>query len=188
VQFFLKVLVHHVNHPVAKSPKGKQENEENEDKSFSPDGKRLYFSSKRPTESNPNGRDWNIWYVERTNSGWSEPKKVGEPVNGPRNDSNPAVAADGTLYFASDRDGAAGYFQIYQARLTNGHYEQPEKLGPEINSGEAEINPYISPDQKALIFASFTRKDTLARVGIHTREPTSTSERIATTAGRRLAI
>jgi hypothetical protein len=29
VQFFLKVLVHHVNHPVAKSPKGKQENEPN---------------------------------------------------------------------------------------------------------------------------------------------------------------
>jgi Tol biopolymer transport system component len=132
---------------------------------FSPDGKRLYFSSKRPTASNPNGRDWNIWYVDKIDNGWSNPKEVGEPVNGPGNDSNPAVAADGTLYFASDRDGAAGYFRIYRARLTNGHYEQPVKLGLEINSGEAEINPYISPDQKVLIFGSFTRKDTLSAGG-----------------------
>jgi hypothetical protein len=30
VQCFLKVLVHHVNHPVAESPKGKQQDEEEE--------------------------------------------------------------------------------------------------------------------------------------------------------------
>ena len=30
VQYFLKVLVHHVNHPVAESPKGKQQDEEEE--------------------------------------------------------------------------------------------------------------------------------------------------------------
>ena len=29
-QFFLKVLVHHVNHPVAESPKSKQQDEQNE--------------------------------------------------------------------------------------------------------------------------------------------------------------
>jgi hypothetical protein len=30
VQYFLKVLVHHVNHPIAESPKGKQQDEEEE--------------------------------------------------------------------------------------------------------------------------------------------------------------
>jgi hypothetical protein len=30
VQFFLKVLVHHVNHPVAESPKSKQQDDQNE--------------------------------------------------------------------------------------------------------------------------------------------------------------
>jgi Tol biopolymer transport system component len=131
---------------------------------FSPDGKRLYFGSKRPTESNPKGRDWNIWFVEKVENGWSEPKEIGNPINGPQNDTNPASAADGTLYFTSDRDSQSGYFHIYRARLTNGHYEQPEKLGPEINSGQAEINPYISADQKVLIFASY-RKDALASGG-----------------------
>jgi Tol biopolymer transport system component len=133
---------------------------------FSPDGKRLFFSSKRPTKSNPNGSDWNVWYVERTNSGWSEPKELVEPINTAKNDTNPAVAADGTIYFASDRDSAPGYFHIYRAHLTNGKYEQPEKLGPEINSGDAETNPYISPDQKILIFASY-RKDNLSGGGNH---------------------
>ena len=131
---------------------------------FSPDGKRLYFGSKRPTQSSPNGRDWNIWFVERTDAPWSEPKEIGSPVNTPKNDTNPAVAADGTIYFASDRDSQPGYLHIYRARLLSDHYEQPEKLGPEINGGDAEINPYISPDQKFLIFASY-RKDALASGG-----------------------
>src|SRR6266487_4779380 len=59
-----------------------------------------------------------------------------------------------------------GYFHIYRAHLTNGKYEQPEKLGPEINSGDAETNPYISSDQKILIFASY-RKDNLNGGGNH---------------------
>jgi len=133
---------------------------------FSPDGKRLFLSSKRPTKSNPNGRDWNIWFVDKVDNHWSEPQEIAESINTAKNDTNPAVAADGTMYFASDRDGAPGYFHIYRARLTNGKYEQPEKLGPEINSGDAETNPYISPDQKILIFASY-RKDNLNGGGNH---------------------
>ncbi len=133
---------------------------------FSPDGKRLFFSSKRPTKSNPDGRDWNIWFVDKIDSGWSAPKEIGTAINGPKNDTNAAVAADGTIYFASDRDSTPGYFHIYRARLTNGHYEEPEKLGPEFNSCEAEINPYVSPDQKILIFASY-RRDNLGGGGNH---------------------
>ena len=133
---------------------------------FSADGKRLFFSSKRPTKSNPNGRDWNIWFVDKIDNHWSEPQEIGEPINTAKNDTNPAVAADGTIYFASDRDSAPGYFHIYRARVTNGRYEQPQKLGPEINSGDAETNPYISPDQKILLFASY-RKDNLSGGGNH---------------------
>src|SRR5438874_6618373 len=128
----------------------------------SPDGKRLYFGSKRTTQSNPNGRDWNIWFVEKAESKWSEPKELS--INSQQNDANPTVAADGTLYFASDRDSQPGYMHIYRARLTDDRYEQAEKLGPEVNGGDDEINPYISPDQKFLVFASY-RKDALASGG-----------------------
>jgi hypothetical protein len=131
---------------------------------FSPDGKRLFFSSKRPTKSNPNGNNWNIWFVDKISNRWSEPQEIAEPINTTKNETNPAVAADGTMYFASDRDSQPGYLHIYRARLTNGKYEQPQKLGPEINSADADIHPYISPDQKLLIFASY-RKDALASGG-----------------------
>jgi WD40-like Beta Propeller Repeat len=127
---------------------------------LSSDGKRLLFSSKRPTKANPNGRDWNIWFVEKIDNRWAEPQEIGEPINTAKNDTNPAIAADGTLYFASDRDAQPGHYHLYRSRLMKGKYEQPEKLGLEINSGDAEINPYIRPDQKFLIFASY-RKDNL---------------------------
>ncbi len=133
---------------------------------FSPDDKRLFFSSKRPTKSDSNASDWNIWSVEKTGSQWGDPHELGEPINTANNDANPAIAADGTMYFISDRDSQPGHIHIYRARLTNGTYEQPEKLGPEINSGDADVNPYISPDQKFLIFASY-RKDNLASGGNH---------------------
>jgi len=129
---------------------------------FSPDGKRIYFGSRRPTQSNSEAGDWNIWFVEKTESKWSEPKELS--INSPQNDANPTIAADGTLYFASDRDSQPGYMHIYRARLTGDRYKQAEKLGPEINGGDAEINPYISPDQKFLVFASY-RKDALASGG-----------------------
>ena len=69
---------------------------------FSPDGKRLFFSSKRPTKVNPTGRDWNIWFVDKIDNRWSQPQEIGEPINTAKNDTNPAVAADGTMYFASE--------------------------------------------------------------------------------------
>jgi len=133
---------------------------------FSTDGKRLCLQSKPPTKSNGNSRDWNVWVVDKIEGDWSDPRELSEPINTAKNDTNPAIAADGTVYFASDRDSAPGYFHIYRAHLTNGKYEQPEKLGPEINSGDAETNPYISSDQKILIFASY-RKDNLNGGGNH---------------------
>ena len=131
-----------------------------------PDGKRLFFASRRPAPPATRPGRWKIFVVDITANGWGQPHALPSPVASDGNDTNPTTAADGMLYFASDRDGQPGYFHLYRARLTNGKYEQPEKLGPEINSGDAELNPYISPDQKLLIFASY-RKDNLAAGGNH---------------------
>jgi hypothetical protein len=119
---------------------------------ISPDGKTMYFSSSRPVLRKA-ARVLRIWAVERAGNGWGEPRVLPAPVNS-ENSWNwaPSVTNDGTLFFASNREGQKVH--IYRSRLMNGSYTEPEKLGPEINSEFNESDPYISPDGKTLIFSS----------------------------------
>jgi hypothetical protein len=121
---------------------------------ISPDGKTIFFASTRPAYGHPS-HVIRIWSAEQTPGGWAEPQPLPEPINAPEDYWNldPSVTRDGTLYFASDR-GEHFHFQIYRARMVNGKYAEPEKLGPAINSMFNDSEPYISPDEKILIFAS----------------------------------
>ncbi|MGZ4809862.1 MAG: TolB family protein [Thermoanaerobaculia bacterium] len=125
--------------------------------SISPDGKRLFFMSTRHPDS-PQRADTDIWFVERQGDHWSEPANLGEPVNTTSDEQTPSVAADGTLYFASSRDGGKGSTDLYRARLVDGKYEQPENLA-EINSDATEIAPYVTADQRLLLFTAVGRPD-----------------------------
>ena len=120
---------------------------------LSPDGKTLFFSSTRIV-TGVSSRALRIWSVQRTAAGWGEPQVLSAPVNTPDNNWNwaPSVARDGTMYFASTRDG--GQPHIFRSRFLNGAYSEPEKLGPEINSKFNESDPFISPDESLLVFAS----------------------------------
>ena len=68
---------------------------------FSPDGKRLYFTSNRPAPGARPG-DLNIWVVERQGSGWSAPALVPAPVSSPDSrDMHNVVLTDGTIFLSS---------------------------------------------------------------------------------------
>jgi hypothetical protein len=71
------------------------------DMSFSPDGSRLYFCSNRKTSESIGGMD--IWFSERKEKGWSEPKNLGVPVNSPKHDTYPIFTLNDGLYFGSER-------------------------------------------------------------------------------------
>ena len=119
------------------------------------DGKRFYFISDRPKDAasaSGTGRSLDIWFMDRSGNGWAAPQNVGEPVNSSGNEWYPTIAQDGTIYFGSDRPGGKGRTDIYRSRLVNGKYTEPENLGDAINSQSEEFEPYISPDQKYLIF------------------------------------
>lgn len=120
------------------------------------DGSKLFFSSDRPAANKPNkeSRDFDIWYVEKTRSGWGEAKNVGAPINTPANEFYPSVALDGTLYFDSNKPGGEGGYDIYRARFVDGRYLEPENLGRSINAQSDEMDNYVSPDQSWLVFAS----------------------------------
>lgn len=127
---------------------------------FSADGSKIFYCSNRGDDGKPKS-DYDIWYVEKTGNGWSNPKSVGAPVNSPVDEFYPSVAADGTLYFSSNRQGGKGSYDIYRSRFVGGKYGEPENLGEGVNTPTVELDNYISPDQKFLVFAANGRKDDL---------------------------
>lgn len=123
--------------------------------SISPDGSKFLFASLRPVDGTPK-TDFDLWMMERTRDGWSEPRHLGAPVNGPGHDLSPSIAANGSLYFASVRPGGKvpGVPAVFRSRLIDGRYAAPEPVGDAINTIDGAIDPLIAPDESFLVFAS----------------------------------
>jgi Putative lumazine-binding/WD40-like Beta Propeller Repeat len=129
---------------------------------LSPDGRRLFFSSNRPTQPGDTvrRRDLDLWFVDRAAKGaWSSPRHIDAPVNTAAQEFSPSVTASGTLYFISRRAGGIGRddatYNVWRARpvdAAKGVYAAPENLGAAINNG-TETNVYVTPDEH-LMFVS----------------------------------
>jgi len=125
------------------------------DPCFSPDGQKLFFTSWRPLR-------WyqvfqlseGIWYVEKTEQGWSKPKPVGTSVNSMNVHWQLSVSENGSLYFSSEGD-------IYRSEFKNHQYQEPVKLVNEINTPSNEGHPYIASDESYLIFSSNNQVDNI---------------------------
>ncbi|MDF1695510.1 MAG: hypothetical protein P1U56_06745 [Saprospiraceae bacterium] len=135
------------------------------DPMFSPDEKQLYFISNRPYKSGERLKDVDIWYINRTADGWSDPKSAGEVINSSLNEYFVSFSSNRTMYFSS-RDISANApryaYDIYQSKLQNGKYLEPEKLSDAINTHRYEADVFISPDESYIIFASI-RKNGMGR-------------------------
>jgi hypothetical protein len=130
---------------------------------FSPDGSRLYFYSRRPIQENDETmHDNDIWYVERKNNGWSQPVNLGSVVNTSFIEATPCLAANGNLYFTSDRnqyEDPTGNYDLFVSEYKNGSFIEPKDLGDAINTSYArESFPYIAPDESFIIFSRDNRK------------------------------
>ncbi len=125
---------------------------------FSPDGSRMFFISKRPhpdsTSTEPK-RDFDIWYVDREGSGWSEAQRLEGPVTTDGDEYFPALTADGTMYFSGRREEGKRDFDLYRSRLVDGAYTEPERLGDAVNSESHEIDVYVDPQERYLIYVSY---------------------------------
>ena len=119
---------------------------------FPRDGNRLYFSSDPDGKSATNRRD--IWMVERTPRGWNHLQRLPPPLNSEHTELYFSQAADGTIYFISDRPGGLGGFDLYRARPNPDQSLRVENLGGSLNSAANEWDPCIAPDQSFLVFAS----------------------------------
>lgn len=133
---------------------------------ISPDGKRFMFLSSRvdagrePTAAEV--RTWtyqDIWVMDRAGDGWGEPYNLGPPVNTGGAEFFPSLTRDGTLYFTRGSDDGRES-TIWRSRLVDGRYQEPEKLGPQVNSTASQFNAFIAPDESYLILSTAGRPDT----------------------------
>lgn len=139
---------------------------------ISPDGKKLFFASRRPIEGTTPKADFDLWVVEKTNTGWGEPRHLDAPINSDSQETSPSVTTDGTLYFSSNRAGGKGSADLYRAKLAGGTYGAPENLGDVINSAGPEIQVFVSPDERILIFATAGRSDSQGSVDLYLSKQT----------------
>jgi Periplasmic component of the Tol biopolymer transport system len=128
---------------------------------ISPDGNRLYFVSNMSISSDKEG-SYDIWVSEKKDGKWLQPKNIGFPVNTDSREFFPSVTTNGTIYYTHLDTVAKDEF-IYRSRCINGVYQQPEKLGANVNMGEARFNSFIAPDESFIIVPSIGMPDSFGK-------------------------
>ncbi|RJP42039.1 MAG: hypothetical protein C4547_01025 [Phycisphaerales bacterium] len=137
---------------------------------ISPAGDRLYFASNRPQPQDVDVPDPDAWVAtvredlyRRTYDLYSAAiteSGTGEAIaltilNTPFNEGAPAATPVGDfLYFASDRPGGEGGFDLFRARRVGGELREPANLGPAVNTPANELDPGLAMGGFALYFSS----------------------------------
>jgi WD40-like Beta Propeller Repeat len=128
---------------------------------LSRNGLSLYFASDRP--GSLGGED--LWVSRRTHrdAPWSTPVNLGAGVNTTFNERSPELSHDGhLLFFATDRPGGLGGFDIWVAWRAHTHddfgWRPAVNLGSGVNSSAGDFGPsYIDNEEigiPTLYFAS----------------------------------
>lgn len=126
---------------------------------FHPDGNKLFFVSNRPVENETKASDYNIWYVKKTEDGWSEPVNPGAPLNTEQNEFYPSFTKDGTIYFCTEYDDSRGGEDLYYCTYKNGTYQPPQNMGDSINSKAGEYNAFIDPEGSWIMYNTHIEGD-----------------------------
>ena len=124
---------------------------EGKETSFSAEGKKIFYYK--------NGGD--IYYSEKTESGWGKSISVGIAINTSETEYYPSVTSDGTIFFS--RNGKWTEGRIMYSTYSNGKYNTPVDIGLPVNNGGA-VHAYVAPDKSYIIFnspraGSFTKLD-----------------------------
>ncbi len=98
-----------------------------------------------------------IFRSEKTDTGWSKPVKLSEPVNvAGFNSTEPFITTDGKyLLFSSDRPGGVGKYDIWYATLDSDlNALLVNNTGNIINTAEDEMSPSYHQVSRTLLYSS----------------------------------
>ena len=78
---------------------------------ITPDGKYFFFGSERPIPGKPNkgNFDMNVWMMQKTETGWSKAKPIGNKINTKNEESSPRFSRDGKYFFFSRAENFGNY-------------------------------------------------------------------------------
>ena len=98
----------------------------------------------------------NIYVTKQVNGSWSAPQLVSSINTNGYSSKQPVCTPDGQyLYFASDRPGGTGGFDIWYAPLKeDGSVGEPENAGRTINTEGDEQAPFYHTNSRTLVFAT----------------------------------
>ncbi len=139
---------------------------------ISPDGKYLFFMSKRGgmtwsatrDAANGGGFDGDIWFSQKINGNWSAPASLGATVNTFDGEDEPNISPDGqTVAYQSWKDWSTRSGPYYKAALQGTYWGTPQPLGGGIHQffmnedvkgvSQATDGMAISPDGNTFIVA-----------------------------------
>ncbi len=121
--------------------------------SVAPDGKTIYFTSKRP--GGYGGED--IWKTTMLGEGrFSPPENLGPTINTPDNETAPFIHSDGkTLYFVSTGHvGMGGRDIFFSTKVGEKEWTEPINLGYPINTKEDELDIFINSKGNTAFYSS----------------------------------
>jgi len=114
-------------------------------------GDSLWFCSIR----SGNYRSVDLYVASIKNGQWTDWHNAGLQINQEYQVGEMHLTADGRqLYFASQRAGGFGGYDLWVSGKTANGWGQPVNLGPEINTSADENRPFVSADGKELWFDS----------------------------------
>jgi len=125
---------------------------------ISANGNILYFTQWGNESGKPVAK---IYYSTKLASGnWSAPVLLPGINQESSNHKHPHVSEDGkTLYFASDRAGGFGKYDIWYAVLdASGMPSAPQNAGNLINTSGDEVAPFYHSQSKTIVFSSNGRE------------------------------
>lgn len=126
--------------------------------SLSADGLTMYFTGWKTNEKTGAGTPYHIYYMTRNavDSPWHPPVDMDKEVNMPGYHSKqPYITRNNQyLFFASDRPGGAGKFDIWMVRM-NGRNASGKAIHlNDINTAGEEVTPFYDADAAQLYFSS----------------------------------